>query len=303
VARFDRCSSGERVSIDPVIHEPALPHRDRPIDAVVLGLQSSIGNAAVSRLLPLVSTSIGGRQAARAPRDATAQSWEPPSQPPETIKIWINAFIPGVVPGVTRPLPGGGGTVVLDPVDGSVAYGTNNRSFSAEIHAPSKMHSEVLLTRDRLGTYQLTRQWSHSDPVAHYTWPGGRLVETRQADTSRCEWRLGGAVADPIAGVAFAPHAGEQGVSFHCDVSNPHLPPGAVARAGAVDADLSVAIDTDDGVLSVDGRVDDFPAFEVYAAFNNGAPHPIATVFPRPGMSPFDLLGPALNPISGAVGW
>lgn len=221
---------------------------------------------------------------------------------PNTIKIWVNAFIPSNVPGVTYPLPQGG-TVVLDPADGTIAYGTNNRGFSSNIHAQSKMHSEVLLSRTTQGQWNLTSQWSNSDPVNHYSYPDGRLVETRRANVNNCRWQIGGVVADPVAGIAFRPGVGQQGVSFHCQVSNPHLRPGPTANAGAVDADLSFAIDERLEKLSVNGVVDDFPAFEIYAAFNNGAPVKLLQAFPRPGMSPLNLLGPPLNSVSGEVRW
>ena len=85
--------------------------------------------------------------------------------PIRSMKFWINAFIPRDVPGYTRPVPGQTGlTMIPGPmnrvvlttegrgpvrpgmpplVDVSDCYYTDQRDFSSDIHAKSRMHAEV----------------------------------------------------------------------------------------------------------------------------------------------------------------
>jgi hypothetical protein len=63
----------------------------------------------------------------------------------KSVKFWINAFIPKIIPGYTRPVPGNPMlTMIPGPVlvTGSDCYYTDQRDFSNEIHASSRMHSE-----------------------------------------------------------------------------------------------------------------------------------------------------------------
>ncbi len=62
-----------------------------------------------------------------------------------SIKFWINAFIPKDIPRYTRPVPGSPViTMIPGPVlvPGSDCYPTDQRGFSYEVHAKSRMHSE-----------------------------------------------------------------------------------------------------------------------------------------------------------------
>src|SRR5687767_11048192 len=66
--------------------------------------------------------------------------------PINSIKFWINAFIPKNVPGYTKPRPGHPGETMI-PGPGinpfSDCYHTDQRDFSNQIHAGSRIHSEA----------------------------------------------------------------------------------------------------------------------------------------------------------------
>ena len=49
------------------------------------------------------------------------------------------------------------------------------------------------------------------------------------------------------------------------------------------------------------GRIEPFPAFEMYAAVNGSAGVPLFRILPAPGRSPSDLLGSASVPVAGSV--
>src|SRR5919108_1609130 len=86
------------------------------------------------------------------------------TQEPRTVKVWINAFIPRQVPGKTRPVPGAtnGQTMLSGPVPGvSDCFCTDNRGFSRDIHASSRMHAELEI--DLRGPSE-NFQWHNCDP-------------------------------------------------------------------------------------------------------------------------------------------
>src|SRR5829696_7973090 len=62
------------------------------------------------------------------------------------VKIWINAFIPHDVPGLTKPYPKDPKMSMLPgPTDFNDCFLTDQRSFSSDPRAKSRMHSEVEL--------------------------------------------------------------------------------------------------------------------------------------------------------------
>src|SRR5215216_2660517 len=63
-----------------------------------------------------------------------------------TVKIWIKAFIPGMIEGAAL-VPGtgehAGKTMITNPGLVSRSFLTDQRGFSADIHADARMHSEI----------------------------------------------------------------------------------------------------------------------------------------------------------------
>lgn len=83
--------------------------------------------------------------------------------PIHSVKFWINAFIPRDVSGYTKPVPGGphrGKTMIPGPNPVSDCYLTDQRDFSNDIHAKSRMHSEFRMALDPI------RQGSQSGTTA-----------------------------------------------------------------------------------------------------------------------------------------
>ena len=83
-----------------------------------------------------------------------------------TIKVWVNAFIPRTVTGYRHVLGGPHiGKTAIDGTPGTpYAYLTDQRDFSNYIHADSRAHAEIKI--DVTGSApRIVSQWYHD----HFT--------------------------------------------------------------------------------------------------------------------------------------
>ena len=81
-----------------------------------------------------------------------------------SIKFWINAFIPRDLPGLTKAMPKGryrGSTMIPGPTPISDCFLTDQRSFSSQINAKSRMHSEFSLKLE--GPRSVFTEWHNCD--------------------------------------------------------------------------------------------------------------------------------------------
>jgi hypothetical protein len=212
----------------------------------------------------------------------------PPVKPPvliKTVKFWLNAFIPGIIPGLTQPVPGGlhqGKTMIPGPplLD---FFLTDNRSFSTDIAAASRMHSEFVVTFGQITGPSLL-QFHRCDPTIQIEGlpPTGRVVGTATGSVSRMGFVLrtlpssGGEVVQ---------------VDMKCSSSMPLF-----ALSPDIDFAGTLTIDRNRRTIEIDATVDAFPAFEAYAAINGGSPTLLFIETPRIGATPFNLPGQPSRP-------
>jgi hypothetical protein len=242
------------------------------------------------------------------------------------LKVWINAFIPFEVSGYTRmldhgrhagrtavPLPGPARIIPLNWKDWDAGYLTDQRSFSSEISASCRMQSAVEFTLE---------------PTLTVAAKMHRSSGTTEVDMETGE-QLGHAVAD-MSGCAFGPlqHGVTQGdrqyrVPLGSDFTvdyPPAAPPvhpqyriDVIGQAGdplvtaAADIDyrgtFAIVVDPEDarrGIVTFEGRIDLFPAFECYARLGETtkclfrSPPPV-------GNTVLDLLGGARRAVGGTA--
>ena len=136
------------------------------------------------------------------------------SVPITSFKFWLNAFIPKHVPGYTRAVPGHAGETMIPgpdvPFVGASArlqvegrgvrpgvmpleitefgYHTDQRTLNNDIHARSRMHSEVRL--DLRLTAPAITQWHHCDETLEYDASSGNVLNRKMGSTSRMAFRL-----------------------------------------------------------------------------------------------------------------
>ncbi len=192
-----------------------------------------------------------------------------------TVKVWLNAFIPGIVTGKTLPAPGpyAGKTMLNGPIF-SQCYLTDNRTFDSFIHAPSRMHSEIEI--DVSGPTEVF-QWHYCYPTHEIDCTTGAAVCTRSGRTTDMSFsRLRGSSTSKIQ------------VNLKGASNNP-------CYTGSPDIDYEGTITIDVGRRTVEfaGKIDEFPAFEMYATANGGTGVAMYNTMPRLGKDPWNLPGGA----------
>jgi hypothetical protein len=234
------------------------------------------------------------------------------SIPITSLKFWINAFIPKVIQGYTRPVPGRAGETMIPgpnaPFVGATArvqvegrgirpgvmpvqitafgYHTDQRTFSNEIHARSRMHSEVRL--DLRSPSPAVTQWHHCDETLEYDATSGAVLNRKMGSTSRMTFRL-----VPLRG------PGALSVEFKCAANNPCAASSAVL--GDIDYVGTLTFYPGARRLELDALIDDFPAFEAYATLNDGAGVSLFQAPPPAGHTVMNLPGPPRRPMRCVV--
>jgi hypothetical protein len=197
-----------------------------------------------------------------------------------TMKVWLNAFIPREVGTLTQKVPEGpfaGKTMIPGPIPGiSDCFLTDNRDFDPSINASSRMHSEIKIdvTSDKP---REVFQWHKCYPTHEIDCEDGDKECTREGDTSRMKF------SNPRGSVASLIQ-----VDLVAASSNPCF-------SGSPDIDYlgNIIIDTPSRKVELSGRIDEFPAFEMYATANDGAGVKMFRTPPLPGKTPWNLVGGA----------
>ncbi|MGO9779919.1 MAG: hypothetical protein ACLPKE_17660 [Streptosporangiaceae bacterium] len=221
-------------------------------------------------------------------------------------KVWVNAFIPANVPGVTIPrpnhtgesmVPGAGppGWVVGAKTTDECYLG-DSRDFDNEIHSSSRMHSEVEV--GHLDTAPAVDfQWHQCGTSHGIDLSSGDELESATAPTSRMQFSnlRGNATVDPVAGVHIDPNPNLVQIDYDGAAAMPLLP------SPDIDMNFTYKADPVAGTVGFDGMVDEFPAYEIYASADNGSPKTLLNLMPPPGNTPLNLIGDADRPVSGSA--
>jgi len=205
----------------------------------------------------------------------------------QTVGLWLNAFIPGEVPGLTRVMdvgPYAGLSVVPTPVlpDFLGCFLTDQRSFSdlegsgCGSHPSSRI--TAMCTVDVL-SQTITSQSMFSCGTTHLDCSSGEVMCSQVAE---------------VNGEGFVvTNASRAGMSLRLRGWG-HDPCINAPAELVPDIDFAVHFDLsfeDSGAvrISADGAVEVFPAFEIYAMADNGSAVLLFDHFPDPGMTPGDL--------------
>ena len=230
--------------------------------------------------------------------------------PIRSVKFWVNAFIPRNVPGYTMTVPAGphlGKTMIPGPqsvgvptiqltpywfphigktwVGVSDCYLTDQREFSNDIHAKSRIHSEFRL--DVTGPVPTLTQWHNCDYTTECDCEDGDVECHEQGKTSRCLYTLA-----PASMSGPGPYT----IKVKCAASNPCAPTSRLF--GDIDFEGSVVVDIASRSIAFDLLIDQFPAFEAYATLNDGAGVTMLRESPPFGNTVMNLPGGANRPYS-----
>ena len=170
-----------------------------------------------------------------------------------SVEVWLNVFIPFDVPGPTVPVRRGphAGKWALDI--GSSVLLTDQRSFSRDPRAASRMHSRVAV------------DLAVDEPVVTIRHRGDWAI-TCDRDTGEVVCRSRPRLERMTARVASRTPVG---VSLDCATTCPC--PGAPPALDRLEYRGTIRYDPAGPVLSVDLMVGLFPAIEGYASVNGGA--------------------------------
>jgi hypothetical protein len=205
-------------------------------------------------------------------------TWAPPANGIQSVKVWLNAFIPENVPGKTVPAPSPpSGTMLHGPIPFiSDCFQTDNRTFDSAISAPSRMHSEIeIITTGKAPS--ISFQFHKCHPTHEIDCEDGQLECEKTGDATRMNFSNLTTLSESkfmfsLSGAANNP----------CATGSPDID-----YVGKVIVDLTAR------TVFFDGFVDLFPAFEMYATSNNGSGTMLFQVMPLPGKDPWNLVGGA----------
>jgi hypothetical protein len=239
-----------------------------------------------------------------------------------SIRVWINAFIPAHVPGYSVAVPGdeyAGATMIADASDPARGYLTDQRSFSPATSAQSQMHSAVRV--DVSGTRPKIDQWHTCQPAAAFPaqTDGGEPAAVEESpsgpvdgDPERMRFTLlpPRSLIRDIATLRLLPppshgpaRVGVEPIYVRIDASAPMPHTQLARRFGDIRCSGVVAIDVEAGTVTFNGTLGGFPAFEMYAAADDGTPVAVFRSSP-PRESPAWAIAPdgadiANRPIAG----
>ena len=201
----------------------------------------------------------------------------------------MNAFIPRDVPSYTRLVPAGpnqGLTMIPGPFPTSDCFLTDQRSFSDQIDAKSRMHCEAKI--DLLGRTPALIQHHVCGLTTECDCEDGEVECADRGHTRNMKFKLN--VDQRGDGLT---------LSLVANAWNPCSPSSRVG--GEIDMQAIIKIDLRERTLRFTGVVDSFPAFEAYATINDGAGVTIFTKAPPQGNTVMDLPGNAATKIEGVV--
>jgi hypothetical protein len=232
----------------------------------------------------------------------------------ESIRIWVNAFVPGNVPGATQPWPGQPGLSLIDSPVGYFA--TDHRGFSSDPNASAREHVEIVVHEPDSAQPRIEILPARYGTTVNVEATTGAVLGQATAtalpsslshtsDTGFMPPRAGAVLADPVAGVrdldaAVAEHDRILVADVNLAAGNPLVP-----GVPKMDVHGTILVNLTQRTVSFQGVVDDFPAYEAYVQVNGGPPKTLFQVAPTGGpgsvadvLGNAGLFGPARMPLS-----
>jgi hypothetical protein len=202
------------------------------------------------------------------------------------VKVWMKAFIPKDIPGLTTTVARGphqGKTKIPGPTPYNDCFLTDQRGFSDNISAAARMHSEVefVLDRDEPAILQAHRCYETTEIDCE----DGDVECTGTGDTSRMQFFNMRIVTPTIISVQVRAAANNP-----CFFGSPDI-----------DYEGTIILDVSTSQVTFEGKVDAFPAFEMYASRDGSAPKMIFQLMPPTGNTPANLPGSANRPVRQTI--
>lgn len=203
------------------------------------------------------------------------------------LKVWLKAFIPYDVEG-SEPVPGDNSQTMLHPGLVERCFLTDRRDFSDDLDASARMHSEIAID---LQTRRVLNELHKCYPTTEVDCATGEIKCTESADTSSMKWEKF-EVSD----------TGIITVDLFGSTHNPCMKVVGVPVSPNLDYNGTLTVSLLDGIsIAFAGNIETYPAFEMYASIDDGAPQ---TIFREPiadGANLLSLTGPPTRAISHQI--
>ncbi len=201
-----------------------------------------------------------------------------------TVKLWIKAFIPNTYERAV-PLPGADDGKMMVSTLWLVNrwFLTDQRGFSSDIHAEARMHSEIEID---VAKGRETYQFHHCYDTVEVDSVTGAEKCRAQGDTDNMRFYDCSVTPDRLCYT----------IKLKAGSRNPCVKVGAINLAPNLDylGSITITVDTADpskAVVAFSGKVEKYPAFEMYASANNGEPQTLFQIDVAPRGSIGDLPG------------
>ncbi len=212
----------------------------------------------------------------------------------ERVRIWFKSFVPGDLEGA-ESVPAGshmGKSMFRSPGPIESWFLTDQRGFSADPDASSRMHSEIELD---MQNFRTIHELHKCDPTIQVDHKKGTEDCRETADSSDMRF----------TDFRISEEAKQIFMHLHGSAKNACLKLGPINLSPSLDYDVDIIVSINDSghetTVSVNGQIEPYPAFEMYMTINSG---PVVTVFQEPvepGRTPAILIGPPQRAIHKSV--
>ncbi|MEM7082615.1 MAG: DUF3238 domain-containing protein [Pseudomonadota bacterium] len=203
------------------------------------------------------------------------------------LTVWIASFIPKEIQGYTRQVPGGGGaTMIPGPTPLNDCFHTDQRSFSEQANASSRMRTEVRIS---LNDFSLSSQRHTCDATIECDCEDGDVECNEEANRSNLK------VKNYLSNGSGCTFLIEGGAGNPCVLAGAPEINWKILVAVKRNAEGNIEVMIESGSV-----VEPFPAFEMYASLS-GRTQRIFATSPDDGSNPWDLYGPPNKQVTGSA--
>lgn len=218
---------------------------------------------------------------------------QPSTRGIRTVKLWIKAFIPSTYENA-KVVPGEGehaGKTMLNSLWLiNRCFLTDQRSFSSDIHAEARMHSEIEID---FAKGKETYQFHHCYDTIEIDCKNGKEKCRGQGSTDRMNFH----------DVAFSEDKNVCTMTIKAGSRNPCLRVARIKVTPSLDYMGEITITrTDDpsrAIVTFNGKIEKYPAFEMYAVANDGDVKTVFQVDVAPSATIGDLPGGPAREVYG----
>jgi hypothetical protein len=198
-----------------------------------------------------------------------------------TIKIWLKSFIPAHIEGFEY-VPGGlhvGKTMISSPKALNLCFLTDQRDFDPSLYAHCRTHSEIEID---LIQGRILNQFHKCDPTIQVDCATGEEICQKPASAEYMKFSDLEIAGDTLR------------IKLSGSARNGCLEVGNIPIAPSLDYNGTITlhrVDNQTVQVGFDGKIETYPAFEMYAVINGSEPHTIFTAPVVPGATPINLTG------------